>query len=196
MDVPDERDQQWFRTLYADYYPDLVRYGMRRLRDPEAAADLAQDVFMVTWRRRHQVPDQSLPWLYGVARRLLANQWRSRRTHPDPVPLTDPDSVRQHLGGDQPDAIADLAGVRSALVTLPEIDQEVLRLVGWEQLTVAEAAAALGCSRATARVRLHRARRRLTAALATTTGPQPTSGSTPESVPGSTPAGVPVSRRR
>jgi RNA polymerase sigma-70 factor (ECF subfamily) len=58
------------------------------------------------------------------------------------------------------------ADLRTALANLAEPDQEVLRLVGWEELTVAEAATVLGCTRTAAAVRLHRARRRLAAAMA------------------------------
>lgn len=56
----------------------------------------------------------------------------------------------------------------SALARLGERDREVLLLVAWEDLDPASAAAALGCSRATFAVRLHRARRRLAMAMAQT----------------------------
>lgn len=48
-----------------------------------------------------------------------------------------------------------------AMRGLSESDQEVLRLVLWEELTVSEAAVALECTAVAARVRMHRARRRL-----------------------------------
>ncbi|MET8305280.1 sigma factor-like helix-turn-helix DNA-binding protein [Micromonospora sp. NPDC005173] len=51
------------------------------------------------------------------------------------------------------------------MATLSDLDQEILRLIGWEELTVSEAAQVLGCARATVAVRLHRARRRLTEAM-------------------------------
>jgi RNA polymerase sigma factor (sigma-70 family) len=154
----DRRGERWFTALYAAHYPDIVRYGIRRLADLEAASELAQEVFVVAWRRRERVPDRGLPWLYAVARRLLANEWRARRARPPQVPL-DVDLLR---GGAEVETAID---VWAALGRLSEPDQEILRLVGWEQLTVSEAAAVLGCSRATAAVRLHRARRRLSAAL-------------------------------
>lgn len=167
-----DRDERWFTSVYAAHFPDIVRYGVRRLADPEVSAELAQEVFVVAWRRRDQVPDHSLPWLYGVARRLLANQWRARRSRPALVPMADLDAVAQPPGGSRPEAAGDLADLAAALATLSDLDQEILRLIGWERLTVTEAAAALDCSRAAAGVRLHRARRRLAAALATTTGNQ------------------------
>lgn len=158
MRSPDRRGEGWFTGLYAAHYPDIVRYGVRRLADLEAASELAQEVFVVAWRRRDQVPDRALPWLYAVARRLLANEWRARRARPAQVPL-DADLFPGAAG------VGTAIEVWTALGSLSEPDQEILRLVGWEQLTVSEAAAVLGCSRATAAVRLHRARRRLAAVL-------------------------------
>jgi RNA polymerase sigma factor (sigma-70 family) len=154
----DRRGEGWFTGLYAAHYPDIVRYGFRRLADLEAASELAQEVFVVAWRRRDRVPDRGLPWLYAVARRLLANEWRARRARPAQVRL-DADLFPAAAGVDT--AIE----VWTALGSLSELDQEILRLVGWEQLTVSEAATVLGCSPATAAVRLHRARRRLSAVL-------------------------------
>jgi RNA polymerase sigma factor (sigma-70 family) len=162
MGPPKKRDEEWFTRTYAAQYEHIVRYGCRRLADPEASAELAQEVFVVAWRRRAEVPDHSLPWLYGVARRLLANQWRAQRAAPEMLPLIDTDA-----GPDSPaaDAAAAVADVRAALAMLPDLDQEILRLIGWEELTVSEAAQALGCTRTAAAVRLHRARRRLTEAI-------------------------------
>jgi RNA polymerase sigma factor (sigma-70 family) len=161
-----ERDERWFTDLYAARYADVVRYGRRRLADADAADELAQEVFTVAWRRRGEVPEHGLPWLYAVARRLLANY---RRRAPAPLPLDDPDRVPGNAtrpgDGDR------VAEVRAALATLSEPDQEILRLIGWEELSVVEAAAVLGCTRTTATVRLHRARKRLVAALATRSRP-------------------------
>ena len=167
MGPPGKRDEEWFSGLYAAHYPNVLKYGRRRLADLDAAVELAQEVFIVAWRRRAEVPSHSLPWLYGVARRLLANQWRARRSAPELLPLTDPHRPGEPgaPGVPGPDSVVEIADVRAALATLSDLDQEILRLVGWEELTVAEAAQVLGCTRATAAVRLHRARRRLTDAL-------------------------------
>ncbi|RKN29118.1 sigma factor [Micromonospora musae] len=89
MGPPGERDEDWFTGVYAAEYGHVVRYGQRRLADGEAAVELAQEVFVIAWRRRRDVPDRCLPWLYVVARRLLANEWRARRAAPDLLPMTD-----------------------------------------------------------------------------------------------------------
>jgi RNA polymerase sigma-70 factor (ECF subfamily) len=169
MAPPGERDEAWFTRIYTAHYEHIVKYGQRRLADTDASAELAQEVFVIAWRRRTEVPDRILPWLYGVARRLLANQWRAaRRAVAEVLPITDADLLGdvRAAGPDAAVALADLrAALRAALAILTEADQEILRLVGWEELTVAEAAQVLGCTRTTAAVRLHRARRRLTEAL-------------------------------
>jgi RNA polymerase sigma factor (sigma-70 family) len=173
MGPPGERDEAWFTAVYTEHYPQVVRYALRRLADPDASVELAQEVFVVAWRRRTQVPRHSLPWLYAVARRLLANRWRAVRGTPPVTAVADPELLRAGAGpgyGD-PESVAAVADVRAALAGLSELDQEVLRLVGWEELTVGEAATVLGCTRAAAAVRLHRARRRLAAALDRPTPP-------------------------
>ncbi|MEU8259012.1 sigma-70 family RNA polymerase sigma factor [Micromonospora sp. NPDC048999] len=159
-----ERSEDWFTSLYATHYPDIVRYGLRRLPDADAAAELAQDVFIVAWRRRSEVPERPLPWLYAVARNTVVNRWRRGRGAPTLVPLTEADQVPAGLVG--PDAMAPVLDLHRALRELPEADQEILRLVGWEDLSVSDAAATLGCTRSAAAVRLFRARRRLRSALA------------------------------
>lgn len=144
-----------FREVYARHYADVVRYGLRRLDGLTAAEELAQEVFLVAWRRRSELPTSTLPWLYGVARRVLANHWRAQRAVPPFVELSEMAALDRH------DGVVRLVDVRSALFRLSEDDQEILRLVGWEQLSLTETALVLGCGRAAAKVRLHRARRRL-----------------------------------
>jgi RNA polymerase sigma-70 factor, ECF subfamily len=51
-------------------------YALRRA-SPDAAQDVVADTFLVVWRRLEDVPADALPWLYGIARRVLANQRRS-----------------------------------------------------------------------------------------------------------------------
>jgi RNA polymerase sigma-70 factor (ECF subfamily) len=60
---------------------------------------------------------------------------------------------------------AENSRLKHALASLSARDQEALMLVGWEDLDLAGAALAMGCTRAAMAVRLHRARRRLEQAL-------------------------------
>ena len=131
-------------------------YALRRT-DRDTAQDVVAETFTVAWRRLDKVPEKPLPWLYGVARRVLANQRRSTRR------LT---SLRRKLEPDA-DTAPELADpeLAAALRALPAIDREILALVAWEGLTAAEAAVVLDCTSTAARLRLHRARARLAAAL-------------------------------
>ena len=150
-----------FEHLYRVHTDDVLLYALRRA-SPTDAADVHSEVFLVAWRRLDEVPDPALPWLYGVARRALANQRRGQRRQSHLA-------ERVHAQAPAPDALDASAGddpdVLAALDALSEDDQEVLRLVAWEELAPREAAAVLGCRPATFRVRLHRARRRLADAL-------------------------------
>jgi RNA polymerase sigma factor (sigma-70 family) len=159
----DRPDHTWFTGIYEAHHAAIVRYGLRRLGDKDAAIDLAQEVFVIAWRRRGEVPEPSLPWLYGVARRLLANEWRARRATPDWGSRTEADEASVSNG--ESDTVVALVDLRAALAHITEADRDVLLLVAWEGLSVAELAVALNCSRTAAKVRLHRARRRLGAAM-------------------------------
>jgi DNA-directed RNA polymerase specialized sigma24 family protein len=99
---------------------------------------------------------------------VLANQWRRRRPDPVALPLLDPDALVRDPDATEADSVSAVVDLRAALATLGDADQEILRLIGWEQLTIAEAALVLECGRSAAAVRLHRARRRLAAAMLTT----------------------------
>lgn len=70
-------DRERFERVYRDHYDAVLRYCLRRCCR-EDALDAAAETFMVAWRRRDVVPESyELPWLYGVARRVVANQRRS-----------------------------------------------------------------------------------------------------------------------
>lgn len=144
---------QRFERIY-EQHRDAVHAYVRRRAPESLVEDVVADVFVVCLRRIDDVPRNALPWLYGVARKTLANERRKRaRVGPlDPAVSYEPEPA-----GD--------AGLAGAFAQLSDDDREVLRLVAWEGLSPGEAAAALGCSAVAARVRLHRAKARLRAAL-------------------------------
>ena len=152
-----------FERCYALARDPLPRYLARRAA-PDAVEDLFAEVMTVAWRRVGDIPDGGeLPWLYGVARRVLANH---RRASGRLGRLLERLAVveRGVDPGPAPRAAADpeLAG---ALARLPATDAEVLRLWAWEELAPGEIARALGISANAASIRLHRAKGRLRDAL-------------------------------
>jgi RNA polymerase sigma-70 factor (ECF subfamily) len=152
-----------FEELFRAHYGAVRGYALRRVPG-DLAQDVVSETFLVAWRRLDDVPDDALPWLYGVARRVLANQRRStdrgsaleRRLAATAAIAVSNDPV-EHVGE------GDL--VRAALARLSERDRETLILVGWHGLSGARAARAAGCTRTAFAVRLHRARARLAAQL-------------------------------
>lgn len=136
-----------------------VRAYARRRVDAAAADDAASEVFAFAWRRLDDVPEDALPWLLGCARRVLAHQ--QRRVQRDAALVDRLEAVAAIV----PSAPGD-ASLARALAELSDHDRELLLLIAWEGLEPARAAKVLGCSRNALAVRLHRARRRLAAALA------------------------------
>ncbi|MDN5764427.1 MAG: sigma-70 family RNA polymerase sigma factor [Humibacillus sp.] len=154
-------DEVWFEDLFVRFHPAVRAYVARRAQ--AEADDVVADVFAVAWRKRLTVPEHPLPWLYAVAARetLHAVRGHVRRDRLQQRLVTTTDLVTQ----DEVDGLAerlDAQGpVDAALAQLSEPDVEILRLWAWEQLEPAEIAVVLDISAVTARVRLHRARRRL-----------------------------------
>jgi RNA polymerase sigma-70 factor (ECF subfamily) len=151
-----------FDALFAAHSSDVLGYVVRRA--PLASAeDVLAETFLVAWRRADRVPDDALPWLLGVARRVLANQ---RRGDLRSDALTS--RLRAALTGptipwEAPTTLSpELAG---ALASLSEREREALLLTAWDGLDADRAARAAGCSATAFRVRLHRARKRVAAHL-------------------------------
>ncbi|MFI6921516.1 RNA polymerase sigma factor [Nonomuraea spiralis] len=162
MGPPNPR--QRFEELYTEHYAAVSGYVRRRTDDPHDTADVIAETFTTAWRRLGDVPagDRARLWLYGVARRTLANHRRgeSRREA-----LTE--RLRAELA-EWTDGPAEFVPetARAAFMRLSGDDREVLSLVAWEGLGNAELAQVLGCSRIAVRQRLHRARKRLATELA------------------------------
>ena len=108
----------------------MLRFALGRI-DPERAKDVAAETFLVAWRRLDDVPAEPRPWLLGVARRVIAGQFRTEARR---------EALALRLGwlecGPGPDdlagPLADRDQVLAAFATLSQRDREVLRLVTWD----------------------------------------------------------------
>ena len=156
--------EESFRRLFSRHYGAVFAYAARRVGWDEAA-DVTAEVLTVAWRKFRSVPAEpgTLPWLYGVARRVVANQLRSQRRR---IRLHAEVAAMPRIGWSD----ADPADLDDALASLREDDREVLMLAAWEGLTPSEMGRALGCSANAAAVRLHRARGRLSEVWGSTGG--------------------------
>lgn len=153
--------RQRFEELFRRHHDAVAAYVLRRSR--QDADDVLDETFLVAWRRLEEVPEAALPWLLGVARRVLANQRRSARRRQALVERVQ--ELPEPLPDDPLDSLAGEGRVLDALHALSLRDQEALTLVAWEGLEPGEAARALDCSRTAFAMRLKRARRRFAQAL-------------------------------
>jgi RNA polymerase sigma-70 factor (ECF subfamily) len=152
-----------FVELYRRYGRQLHAYCARRTSGPQAA-DAVSEIFLVAWRKIDQVPsgEATLPWLYGVAYRVLSHQWRhgarSRRLLEklQGFPDIEPPSPDLLLVRNEEYRLVIKASSR-----LRPIDQEILRLTLWEELSHADVALVLGIEAAAVKQRAYRARRNL-----------------------------------
>jgi RNA polymerase sigma factor (sigma-70 family) len=160
----DER-QRRFEAVYAAHRGPILGYVLRRTDNPDDAADVIAETFLTAWRRLEDIPrdPQARLWLYGVARRILANHHRGERRRSALA-----DRLRADLAaGYRPPAFdGDRARIAEAFRRLPAGDRELLALSAWEGLDYGQIAVVFGCSRNAVRLRLFRARKRLAAELA------------------------------
>lgn len=154
-------DQSALVALFESHYEAVMNYARRRTENLADAEEIAAQTFVVAWRRLDEspAPHERLYWLYGIARRVLANHRRGvarrlrlhaklRAVAPAPV-----------------DGSSRLPDVLRAMDRLSDTDQEILRLAAWEDLSPAEIGSTLGISANAAAIRLHRARARLKVGL-------------------------------
>ncbi|MCK6065182.1 MULTISPECIES: RNA polymerase sigma factor [Microbacterium] len=149
----------------------LLGFFIKRDVPAEDAADLVSDTFLAAWqssRTSRVEPDLLRAWLFGIARKVLSRyrRGRSRRSALS-------DRLRATLAADDMTQQTPVAGghelgehVRSLIACLPEIDQEIVRLVYWDGFTQEEVSTVLGKPATAVRARLSRARKVLRDQLA------------------------------
>jgi len=154
-----------FHLLYEDHLARVIRFVARRV-SPDDVQDVVSETFLTAWRRLENVPEDPVPWLFVTARNVISNRHRAdgrQRALDDrlaSLPKWQFETLPQLSELDQ--------RLTDAINGLPEIEREALMLIAWDGLDRARAAKVAGCSIATLRVRLHRARRRLMKELGAT----------------------------
>ncbi len=168
---PSSARRRQLEELFAEHGRAVFAYARRRTTAADAD-EVVSETFVVAWRRLDDIPAEPLPWLLGVARNCLANINRSEgrqaalhRRLAETASVQSPEVVSSTEREASP-------AVLDALGRLSAGEREVLTVLAWEGLSPDEAAVALGCSRTAVYLRLHRARRRFSAALLQTNGNQ------------------------
>jgi RNA polymerase sigma-70 factor (ECF subfamily) len=166
-------DPDLFEAFYREHVERVQRFVVRRIGDPERAADLTAEIFLAAidsaprYRARKGTPKA---WLLGIARIVVAGDGRQRERRRlgeerlrGSTLLDEDDAARLDA---QIDAASRSRELYAAMDRLPGGERAVLELVAIDELSLAEAAAAAGVRPVAARVRLHRARRKLRTELA------------------------------
>jgi RNA polymerase sigma-70 factor (ECF subfamily) len=154
-------DREAFAEIYRRRRPDVYRFAAHMTGDPAAAEDVTQDVFMaVIHEARRYDPARAavVSWLLGIARNHARRRLAMDRAL-DPLTGTAIDNLT--VSSDPISGLArerQIATLRKALRALPVAYREAVVLCDLQQLTYADAAAALGCALGTVRSRLHRGR--------------------------------------
>jgi RNA polymerase sigma-70 factor (ECF subfamily) len=161
-------DPDAFEAFYRAHAETVQRYVARRVSDPHVAADLTADIFLAvidaapTYRPGLGRP---IAWLHGIARNLVADACRRDARELRAVSrvggraLLDTDGLAR--AEERIDAERAARTALAAMAVLPDDERAVLELVALDGLTVTDAADVLGVKPVTARVRLHRARRKV-----------------------------------
>jgi RNA polymerase sigma-70 factor (ECF subfamily) len=161
-----------FTEVHAAVRPRVARALARLTHQHAAAEDLAQETMMriyrarATWRPGARV----LPWSYAIARRLFIDRVRRHRREQAASDALAHLAPRGGGGGARGDAHLaarrKAAALAATVERMPARQREVLQLVCFDGKSLAEASAQLGETNGAIRVRVHRARCALQAALA------------------------------
>jgi RNA polymerase sigma-70 factor (ECF subfamily) len=169
-----ENPRASFEALYERLAERLLVYLARRVRDPDAAAELWAECWAVAfagWPRcRAREPGKAEAWVFGIARHQLAAYYRSgaiRRRALERLRWTAPS-----LSADERERIDRLAeldvlspALERALAALPQARRQAVQLRVVDDLPYDAIAQRLGCSEQTARAHVSRGLRRLERAL-------------------------------
>ncbi len=153
--TPDETSSEGFEVFFREHYSNLWRYVARRVPHSKAD-DVVSASFIVAWGKYSTTETPSLPWLISIASYEVANarrqQSRERRNSISVVH----EEMAATLGDD-----FEGSGVRRAMSALGDADQEILRLILWDELSREEIAQILNLSINAVNVRYHRALQKL-----------------------------------
>jgi RNA polymerase sigma-70 factor (ECF subfamily) len=157
-----------FEQLYTTYFPDVYRFAVWLTRDTTEAEDVASETFIRAWGKRDRLRTETLKgYLFAIARNtFIKHRHASDKNEQLPEEVFDgaPDPHRTTS------ARMDLDRVTRVLAHMPTPDRLALVLRTEHSLPYEEIARVLEISVGTARVKVHRARRRLLAQAMTNNG--------------------------
>jgi RNA polymerase sigma-70 factor (ECF subfamily) len=163
-----------FAAFYADHAERVLVFLARRCLDPEVAVDLMAETFAQAYaarrRFRGSTDAEAAGWIFSIARHQLAGYFKRGRAERKAirrvgieVPPVEPEDIQRI------EELAGLGPLRGAVSEqfeqLSRDQREALQLRLIDELPYPDVARALSISEDTARARVSRGLRRLTAAL-------------------------------
>lgn len=123
--------------------------------------DVLQEVLLAVHLKRHtwQAGAPVRPWLYAIARYKVIDAFRARGGKVE-VPIEDFDDILEAEAGPDPTEAADM---EKMIGMLEDRSSRLVRMIGIEGASVAEAGQALNMTEGAVRVALHRAFKTLAA---------------------------------
>ena len=151
-----------YRQLVLRYERPIMAYLMRRLGDPEAAGEVAQESFVRAYFRLNTLKkgDAFFSWLLGIAHRVMLETFRRHRRQRALSEAADPVAAATDQTSDEDSELAE------AVAALPDIYRDVTVLRYFGGLSCADVSQRLGLPIGTVTKRLSRAYQLLREALA------------------------------
>ncbi|GAA4354250.1 sigma-70 family RNA polymerase sigma factor [Angustibacter luteus] len=158
-----QTDSELMRALHDEHAGALWAFVVRLTGDRMQAQDIVQETLLRAWKHPEVLdPSRGSPrgWLYTVARRLVVDDWRTKRSRVESLPGTLPER-----GQDDTDQMLQSWVVADALRQLSLDHRAVLVECYFRGRSVADAARVLGIPEGTVKSRAHYALLRLRVAL-------------------------------
>ena len=148
-----------FRDLYETYAADVYRFALSLSGERTEAEDITSETFIRAWAKRETIQTETLKaYLFTIARNIYLSHLRKNKReeplvdiHPDPLPGPDRSVESQ----------SELRRIHALLNTMPETDRAAFVMRVQHELPYREIARALQLSVTTAKVKVHRVRKRL-----------------------------------
>lgn len=150
-----------FQNIYEAYSAEIYRFAIWLAGDCFDAEDITSETFIRAWARFSVIRTKTLKaYLFTIARNVYLDQCKKRsrlttldETYPDPNP--EPEALVESQ--------SEITTVKNILQTLPEIDRAAFILRVQHELPYSEIARTLSISLTSAKVKVHRVRKKLLA---------------------------------
>jgi RNA polymerase sigma-70 factor (ECF subfamily) len=151
------------QALYVKYVADVRRFALYLSGDPALADDLTSETFLRAWSSSSPIREATVKaYLFKIARHLYVSELRRSSRH---LQLSDAMASPSPGQDVRLESEAALDAVMRALRTLPEIERAALLMRTQSGMSYAEIAEILQLTTVNAKVKVHRARLKLSALI-------------------------------